>query len=108
MPLFSVVSSIHCSTKNHVFLQMFKVEDFIENHPEVFHRELASSAREIYNANYAEEIELNAKFRKFVTNYKAAYEGENTRRAQIINARNKRIKSDTERKLLESLQGWEV
>ena len=81
---------------------MFKVVDLIENHPEIFHQELVSSAREIYNAYYAEEIELNAKFRKFVTNYKAAYEGENTRRAQIIYARNKRVKSDTERKLLES------
>ena len=70
----------------------------MEKHPEIFYRELVSEARENYNTKYAEEIELNEKFKQFVTNYKAAYEGKNTRRAQVTDVRNKWSVSDKKRK----------
>ena len=67
--------------------------------PEAFNQELVTEARENYELTYEGETEFNSRFRQFVINYKAAYEGENTRRAQIIDARNKRSVSDKERKL---------
>lgn len=57
-----------------------------------------TEARENYDKTYAEELDLNARFKKFVSNYKAAHEGKNTKRAQVIEARNKRNLSRTERK----------
>ena len=36
-----------------------------------------------YNITYATEIELNKAFKIFVTNFKQAYQGPNTARAQI-------------------------
>ena len=70
------------------------------NRSYIFEEELISEARERYNEIYKEEIELNSNFRRFVRNYKAAFEGRNTRRAQILDSRNKRNVSDKESKLL--------
>ena len=44
---------------------------------------MISKAREEYEALYQEEKELNQKFNQFVCNYKAIFEGRNTRRDQI-------------------------
>ena len=46
---------------------------------------------------YEEEEQLNVKFHEFVRNYKAAFEGRNTMRDQIIDASKKTL-SDTHRK----------
>ena len=45
-----------------------------------------------------EEVELNATFNCFVANYKAAYEGRNIRRDQIIDSTKSNRPSDLERK----------
>ena len=58
-------------------------ENFVQE-PEVFQ---ISTAKETYNATYREEIELNAKFRKYILNYKAIVEGENTIKAQVMHSR---------------------
>lgn len=50
---------------------------------DVFERELLTQARENYEATYEAEIKLNKDFNHFVVNYKAAYEGMNTRREQV-------------------------
>ena len=39
--------------------------------------------RKLYKDTYAEEIELNETFNIFVNNFKMAYQGPNTARAQI-------------------------
>ena len=65
-------------------LQLMETEDSIENNN---HQEVVSQAREIYNEEYEEEIQLNEEFNQFVTNYKAAYEGENTRKEQALGVR---------------------
>ncbi len=60
------------------------MEEIIETTKYIFHQEVVTAAREKYTKLYEEEVELNMKFNKFVQNYKAAYEGRNTRRDQII------------------------
>lgn len=50
----------------------------------VFQQEVVSQAREDYCNLYEHESKLNKKFNKFVLNYKAAYEGRNTRKEQVI------------------------
>lgn len=61
-----------------------ETEKFIKNQEGVFHQEVVSRAREAYDMDYKDEMRLNEKFNQFVTNYKAAYEGENTRKEQAI------------------------
>lgn len=56
------------------------------NMKDVFHEEVVSHARQKYSQIYEQEIELNEVFNTFVRNYKAAYEGRNTRRDQIIDS----------------------
>ena len=48
----------------------------------IFDQELISESRQRYNETYSGEIELNLTFHNFVLNYKAAYEGKNTRKTQ--------------------------
>ena len=50
----------------------------------VFQHEVISQAREDYNSLYEDETKLNQDFNQFVLNYKAAYEGKNTRKEQVI------------------------
>ena len=45
--------------------------------------ELKSAAREEYEEIYCIEIQRNRNFRCFISNLKFAYEGENTRKAQM-------------------------
>lgn len=59
-------------------------KEAIEDAKTVVHQEVVSQAREDYCNLYEDEIELNKKFNKFVSNYKAAYEGRNTRKEQVI------------------------
>ncbi len=62
---------------------MAEVERHIEMEiSHIFDQKLISEPRRKYNENYFEEIELNIAFHNFVHNYKAAYEGKNTRKAQ--------------------------
>ena len=68
-------------------MQLKETEDLIENLKDIFHQEVVSQAREAYNKEYEEEIQLNEEFNQFVTNYKAAYEGENTRKVQALGVR---------------------
>ena len=63
---------------------MIAIEEAIKKSEDVFNQELVTEAREDYNQVYEEEIELNEAFNQFVLNYKAAYEGRNTRKAQVI------------------------
>lgn len=44
---------------------------------------IVTQAKEHYRTTYAAEIELNETFNKFVFNYRLAYQGPNTARAQI-------------------------
>ena len=64
-----------------------ETEDSIKNNKDIFHQEVVSQVRETYNEEYEEEIQLNEEFNQFVTNYKAAYEGENTRKEQALGVR---------------------
>lgn len=50
----------------------------------VVQQEVVSKAREHYCEVYKDEIKLNKKFNQFVLNYKAAYEGGNTRKEQVV------------------------
>ena len=68
-------------------VQLMETEDSIENNKDIFHQEVVSQVRETYNEEYEEEIQLNEEFNQFVTNYKAAYEGENTRKEQALGVR---------------------
>ena len=75
------------------------IEASIEDKKDVFNQEVITVAREKYNRLYEKEIQLNKKFHKFVQNYKAAYEGRNTRRHQIIDvSTGKKSLSDKQRK----------
>ena len=56
----------------------------IENTKTVLQHEVVTQAREDYRNVYENEIKLNKDFNKFVLNYKAAYEGKNTRKEQVI------------------------
>ena len=44
---------------------------------------IVSAAREAYKEKYSAEIDLNNEFNKFTSNYRLAYQGPNTARAQI-------------------------
>ena len=63
---------------------MVAKEAIIENTKTVFEQEVVSQAREDYCNLYEDEIKLNKDFNKFVLNYKAAYEGSNTTKEQVI------------------------
>lgn len=63
---------------------MKRNEKLIESTDDVFHQEIVTAARENYIKLYEEEVQLNIKFNTFVKNYRAAYEGKNTRKNQII------------------------
>ena len=65
-------------------LQLARIEEVIENTEGVFHQEIVTAARDKYNKLYEGELDLNKKFNQYVLNYKAAYEGRNTRKNQII------------------------
>ena len=84
-------------------MQLSVTEDLIDKmEGDVFSQRVISLARKEYNDYYHVEVELNATFKKFVLNYKAAYEGRNTRKDQIIYAsRSLKITSDHERAFLE-------
>ena len=71
----------------------------IEGTKDAFHQQIVTAAREKYTELYWEEVELNVTFNMFVQNYKAAYEGRNTRRDQLIDANiSKKSLSDKHRK----------
>ena len=84
-------------------MQLSVTEDLIDRmHGDVFNQRVISLARVKYYDYYHVEVELNATFNTFVLNYKAAYEGRNTRKDQIIHAsRSLKITSDHERMFLE-------
>ena len=65
-----------------------------------FDYKIVSLAREKYRELYREEEELNARFNTFVRNYKAAYEGWNSREYQILNSGMGLKSSSDKRKLL--------
>lgn len=62
----------------------------------MFDEALICSARESYNDTYASEMEINSKFKQYVHNYKAAFEGKNTKRKQVLDPRKKKKLSNTE------------
>lgn len=64
--------------------QLKQTEESIESSEGVFQQEIVSEAREKYQARYEGERELNETFSQFVFNYRAAFEGRNTMRDQII------------------------
>ncbi len=64
------------------------------NAKECHHREITSQAWEEYYQLYKDEIELNKVFNQFVLNYKAAYEGRNTRKEQVIGTISKKHLAD--------------
>ena len=53
------------------------------DHVQCLHTVMRSEARKSYEIAYKDEIELNKRFRCFVSNFKLAYEGENTRKKQV-------------------------
>ena len=53
------------------------------DHVQCFHTLVKSEARRDYEDKYKDENELNERFRCFVTNFKRAYEGDDTRKSQI-------------------------
>ncbi len=55
------------------------------NAAENFRQEVLSDKRRDYGATYSEEVTLNTTFKEFASNYKASYEGRNTRRDQVDN-----------------------
>ena len=67
-----------------------EIEQEIATIKDVFHHEVVSQAREEYNSHYKDEIKLNMDFNQYVVNYKAAYEGRNTVKDQIIGAISKK------------------
>lgn len=79
------------------FFQLFKVQSDIEAIKNVFKQEVVSKAREMYHELYSEEVQLNERFRTFVVNYKAAYEGRNTRKDQVTDTAKGKSASDSER-----------
>jgi hypothetical protein len=97
MALDYVVYKLDCCF---LYIQLLGTEEIIERKRDAFNTEVVSLAREKYHEQYEEEVELNATFNTFVTNYKAAYEGRNVRRDQIIDSVGKKNRSsDLERKL---------
>lgn len=91
-------------------MQLMEIEDAIGKIDDVFSQEVVSKAREEYNALYREELQLNSTFNHFVVNYKAAYEGKNTKREQIAHSTlSLQIIEDQERKfliILGMLESW--
>lgn len=83
-------------------MQLDVTEDLIDRMTgDVFSQKVVSLARHKYHEYYNAEVELNDTFNTFVLNYKAAYEGRNTRKDQIIHAsRSLKITSDHERRFL--------
>ena len=65
------------------FVQLAQISSNVDATEEVYQQEVISEAREGYQALYAEEEGINATFRRFVLNYKAAHEGRNTRKHQL-------------------------
>lgn len=55
-----------------------------------------SKFKKSYSEEYEDEIRLNQVFSQFATNYKAAHEGRNTQKAQIVDAVKKAHLSETE------------
>ena len=51
---------------------------------------MTTVAREFYHQLYNEEVALNLTFNTFVANYKAAYEGRNIRKDQVLDTAAKR------------------
>ena len=66
------------------------VESRIEAVSDVFNQEVTTVAREFYHQLYNEEVALNLVFNTFVANYKAAYEGRNIRKDQVLDSAAKR------------------
>ena len=62
-------------------------------------QKVLTQAREDYEELYETEIKLNKDFNRFVLNYKAAYEGRNTRREQLIRTSFKKKKLANEGKI---------
>ncbi len=58
-------------------------------------QKLMTAARKIYALRYSPETEVNSKFKLYVCNYKAAFEGRNTQRHQLVNIRKKKGVSKT-------------
>ena len=54
----------------------------------------------MYHELYSEEVQLNDMFKTFVVNYKAAYEGRNTRKDQVTDTSKGKSASDSERKFI--------
>lgn len=71
---------------NFVQQQLKSIDSGIICSEDVLQQKVISEARENYQALYQEERELNETFSQFVHNYKAAYEGMNTRKEQIIDS----------------------
>lgn len=65
-------------------MQLNEIKAKIETVKDAFPGEVATQAREDYNQYYEDEIKLNKEFGQFVQNYKAAYEGRNSRKEQVI------------------------
>ena len=84
----------------HDHVQLLGINELIERTRDVFNTEVVSQAREQYYEQYEQEVELNATFNRFVANYKAAYEGRNIRRDQIIDSTKSNRPSDMERKCM--------
>ena len=61
---------------------------------------MITEARENYQTLYQEEEELNDTFRQFVLNYKAAYEGRNTRNDQIFDGAAKNVNNTDHRECI--------
>lgn len=82
-----------------MYLQLTRITLSSGKPQDILEQDVVSLAREKYEQLYQEEMEINATFNQFVRNYKTAYEGENTRRDQIIDARKKKSVSRKQGKL---------
>ena len=65
-------------------MQLSAIELDILMDSELLEREHVSSTRMKYKEIYHSEIKLNDKFREYVLNYKATYEGRNTNESQVV------------------------
>lgn len=83
--LSHIRGTVTCTSFFIIFvIQLTEIDLHIANSGDVFTQEVVSLAREEYQALYHDEVELNETFDQFVWNYKAAYEGRNTRKDQVI------------------------
>lgn len=79
-----IIWQISCWCFIYLHIQLTEIDQLIATSGNIFQQQVVSKAREEYQALYRDEIELNETFDQFVHNFKAAYEGRNTRKDQVI------------------------